>query len=76
MRKLRRDGYRWMLFLLFAAWVALAPSITGAQQPFGDAKKIGDDEDNRISIRNVSQMTGSVRQPGAKTRSKSERRFI
>ncbi len=74
--KVRRNDRCWRRpFLVFTACFLLCSSIASAQQPFGDAKKGGPDENNKMRIRSVLRITKSSRQPLIEVEVYSSRAF-
>jgi len=65
----------WPRCLLFVGYLILSSSIVNAQQPFGDAKKNCDDENNTMQIRTALRVTKSGRQPVIRIEVYSERAF-
>ena len=72
----RKNSRLWqMSLLMLSCSFLLCASIAGAQQPFGDAKKGGRDENNRMRIRSVLRVTKTTRQPVIEIEVYSDRSF-
>src|SRR4051794_23033276 len=66
---------RLALLLFLVAFILLGSTVINAQQPFGDAKKGGRDEKNRMRIRSVLRVTKTTRQPLIEVELYSDREF-
>ncbi len=73
---IRRNNRGWQIpLLILSTCFLLCCSIARAQQPFGDAKKGGRDENNKIRIRSILRVTKSSRQPRIEIELYSDRSF-
>jgi len=66
---------RLLLPLIFAGCFLLCSPGAGAQQPFGDARKGGRDENDKMAMRSVLQVTKLSRQPLIEIELYSDRTF-